>query len=297
MDCSNRRLAAVQFAPVLREVEANRAASVNLIERAATGGAQLIVLPECCIAGYMFSSRDELALFAEPIPGPSVRAWQDVSQRTGAWIAAGLAERAGDRVYNSAVLVGPSGELHVYRKLHLWGIERQLYDAGSDMICVQTPFGKIGLAICYDLWFPELGRKLALAGATLIAAPANWSRNPKTPGGVDRLGLPLGYYVSAATACVNELVVVSADRTGEEGGVRFLGSSCIMGPNGRELALPACAEEDTIIYADWPDVEAIRRAGHSHLNARRPDVYDREVLEGVTGAHPFSGLHTIPGCS
>lgn len=142
------------------------------------------------------------------------------------------------------------------------------------MVCAQTPFGTIGLVICYDLWFPELGRKLALTGATLIAAPANWTRNPKTPDGVDLLGLPLGYYVSVATA----------DRVGEEPGVRFLRSSCIIGPNGRELAPRACPGEDAIIYADWPDVEAIRRTGHSHLNARRPDVYNREVLMGGVGA-------------
>jgi predicted amidohydrolase len=269
------KVAAVQFAPEHSNPEHNRQHTIELVSAAHAQGAGLVVLPECCITGYVFHDRNELLPLAEPMDGPSVRAWQRISAATGVWVVAGLAERVDDTLFNSAVLVGPDGQIAVYRKIHLWGLEKALYQPGEHLVVYDTgsKFGKIGLAICYDLWFPELARGLALSGATLIAAPANWSKNSKLPNAEDRLGVPLGYQMSAVTACVNELAVVSTDRVGQEQGIQFLGKSCIFGPNGRELCLPGSTQEPEIVLADMPDVSAFRQYGHSHLAARRPGLY------------------------
>lgn len=282
------RAAVIQFAPEWKAARHNLDHSLELIGQAAGQGAQLAVLPECCLTGYAFPDRQELHALAEPMDGPAIGAWQDMSRDRNIWLVAGIAERQGDALYNSAILIGPDGQRSLYRKVHLWGQENDLYTPGSLLVAfpTQTPLGTIGLAICYDLWFPELVRSLALAGSTLIAAPANWSRNAKTPTGHDRLGLPLGYQISAAAACSNELSVLSADRIGEESGTRFLGSSCMFGPNGRELIPPASPSGQEILVADLPDTHAYRSHGHSHLRARRPRVYGAAVLGSCLEDNP-----------
>lgn len=266
-------VAAVQFAPERGGVAANRAWTLVLAETAADRGARLVVLPECALTGYVFHDKDDLAALAEPVPGPTAAAWSELACRRGVWIVGGLAERADGAVYNSAVAAGPDGRLHVYRKCHLWGIERALYRAGDAPLLFDTPWGRVGVGICYDLWFPELVRAMALAGAGLLVFPANWSTNPRLSQPFDAHGLPLAYHMAVAAACANELTVVCADRVGREDETVFLGSSLAIGPNGRPLAGPASPTGETILLAEWPDAGGARRVGQSHLASRRGDLY------------------------
>lgn len=269
----NSRIAAVQFEPLQGEIERNRAATARLIRAAAAQGAALVVLPECCIGGLIFAGRDEIGRVSETIPGPSTALWSALSRETGAWIAAGLSERDGDRIYNSAVLIGPSGELHRHRKLHVRGLEEQLFDVGGELRCFATPLGRIGLAICYDMWFPEVSRSLALAGADIVVSPSNWNKSPRTAEPFDRFGLSQPYHLLAATAIANELVVVGANRIGTERGVEFYGASCILGPTGEELTPVASRDREEILLAQLPDVEAVRAIGGRHLRHRQPAGY------------------------
>ncbi|AOB26087.1 MULTISPECIES: nitrilase family protein [Bordetella] len=267
------KIAAIQFDVRQGENDANRARSCALARQAAAAGARLIVLPECCIGGLVFDSRDEIRAVSETVPGPSTRAWSQVSRETGAWIVAGLSETDGEKIYNTAVLVGPGGELHRHRKLHVRGNEQRLFDVGDALTRVDTPLGRIGLAICYDMWFPEVCRNYALDGVDVVAAPANWSKSIRTADAFDAYGLPQGYHLMAATAVSNELVVVAADRVGTERGVAFLGTSCIFGPSGEELCPAASRGEEQILLADWPDIATIRAQGGPHLGQRQPAVY------------------------
>ena len=119
------------MAPAMGEVAANVARAGALVEQAAAQGARLVVLPELANTGYMFESREEAYALAETVPdGPSARAWIALAQRLGIHLVAGIAERDGGRLYNSALVAGPQGYLGTYRKLHLWGDENPVFRTG-----------------------------------------------------------------------------------------------------------------------------------------------------------------------
>src|ERR1043165_8098188 len=115
------RVACVQMEPRGGEKDANVAASLRHIEAAVQQGAQLVVLPELANSGYVFAGRAEAFALAEPVPdGPSVQAWVAAAQRHNIHIVAGSPERAGEVLYNSAVLIGTGGHVGSFRKVHLW---------------------------------------------------------------------------------------------------------------------------------------------------------------------------------
>src|ERR1700737_1720118 len=169
------RVAAAQYEPHIGDVEHNRDEAVRWATRAAEGGAQLIVLPELASSGYVFNDEAEAARTAESAgDGPIVQALQSVCERHSCYVVVGLNERSGKQRYNSAVLVGPEGTLGAYRKLHLFHDEKSWFEPGDELPVIDTPIGRIGFVICFDLWFPEPARALALAGADIIAVPTNW---------------------------------------------------------------------------------------------------------------------------
>jgi N-carbamoylputrescine amidase len=170
------RIACVQMEPKVGHKEANVAKSVELIERAADHDARLIVLPELANTGYVFDTREEAFALAEEIPGgATTQAWAKVAQQRGLTIVAGIAEREGDVLYNAAAIIGPDGHIGTFRKVHLWNEENLFFEPGNLGFPVfATPIGRIGAMICYDGWFPEAHRLLALQGADLICIPTNW---------------------------------------------------------------------------------------------------------------------------
>jgi predicted amidohydrolase len=165
-------VAVIQMEPVFGATSANVAHSVALIEQAASKGAELVVLPELCNTGYVFRGRAEARALAEEIPdGPSTRTWMEVAARHGLHIVAGITERAGGQLFNSAVIVGPHGLVGRYRKMHLWANEALFFSPGDLGFPVfDTPLGRIGCHICYDCWFPESFRLAALQGAEILCA-------------------------------------------------------------------------------------------------------------------------------
>src|SRR5947207_6692008 len=149
------RVAVAQIDPKLGERERNLEACVARLEEAAAAGAELLVLPECAIPGYMFDSAEEAMPFAEEIPGPSTQVLERESARLGVHVVCGLLERDGDALRNSAVFVGPNGLIGTYRKTHLpfLGVDRFAVP-GDELPGYDTPLGRIGVEICYDLRFP-----------------------------------------------------------------------------------------------------------------------------------------------
>jgi predicted amidohydrolase len=273
----NRRMraAAVQMEPRIGETARNVERSLEMIAAAAAAGAQLVVLPELCNSGYVFASRDEaLALAESAVDGPSVQAWADAAGRHGLHIVAGFAERDGDTLYNSAVLLGPAGRIGTYRKNHLWAEEQLFFAPGNLGVPVfTTPIGRIACAICYDIWFPEVFRLAALGGAEVLCVSTNWVPMPEQPA-----HLPMMANVLAmGGAHSNSLFVVAADRIGTERGQPFLGSSLIVGPTGWPLAGPASVDREEVLTADLDvgDVLARRRLNRFNdlLADRRPSIY------------------------
>lgn len=269
-------VAAIQMEPRIGEPERNRTHSLNLIGQAADRGARLVVLPELTNSGYVFASRAEAMDLAEDAAtGPTITAWTRVAAARNLVIVAGFNERAGDALYNSAIVIGPDGVLGRFRKVHLWDAENTIFTPGNLRFPVfDLPFGRMGVFICYDGWFPESYRACALQGADLVCIPTNWVPMPDQPPNREVMANTL----VMAGAHSNALFVVAADRVGVERGQSFLGNSLIVGPTGFPLAGPAPADAEAILFAT---IEPRKAAGarrlnvHNHLlGNRRPNQYD-----------------------
>ena len=139
-------IACIQFDPQIGQKSANVERSVELIKEAAAKGARIVVLPELCNSGYVFESRAEAFALAEVIPkGETCRAWIKIAQELSIILIAGIAERDGSVLYNSAVVVGPDGYIGTFRKVHLWDSENLYFEPGNlGFPIFNTPYGRIG---------------------------------------------------------------------------------------------------------------------------------------------------------
>src|SRR5438034_769211 len=272
-------VAVAQIEPQLGEKEQNLATCVARMEEAAALGAQLLVLPECAIPGYMFDSGEEAMPYAEEIPGPTTEALERESARLGLYVVCGLLEREGDALHNAAVLVGPDGLLGTYRKTHLpfLGVDRFVVP-GDELQVYDTPIGRIGVEICYDLRFPEVTRTLALKGAEIVAHPTNFPM-------AARIQTEL---ITVARAAENRIYLLTANRVGKERWGEFCGWSQIVDPFGKRLA-EADAYEEKLLVGDV-DLEKARDKdyvipGEYELylfGHRRPELYGALVEESQT---------------
>ncbi|MCP2166823.1 nitrilase family protein [Goodfellowiella coeruleoviolacea] len=286
------RVAVVQFGPQvgLANRERNAEHALRLAGAAVADGATLVVLPELATTGFAFTDRAEAYAHAEPVPdGPTVTAWADFARRHGVHLAGGLVERDGVRLYNTAVLVGPDGYVGRYRKAHLWDREKLWFTPGDVGFPVfDTTIGRIGMLICWDIWFPEVPRLLAAQGADIICAPSNWTWTP--PPLFDQSGLCMAAYLTMGAAHVNNVFIAAANRTGAERDTRYLGCSLITGTNGWPLGRVAGPDEETVLTADI-DLAAARSAPiwsrHNDLvRDRRTDLYDSMLGYRLGQAYP-----------
>jgi len=284
-----RLVASVQMEPRIGDKAANLARATALVEQAAAQGARLVVLPELANTGYVFDSREEALALSEPVPaGDSSQVWIALAQRLGIYLVAGIAERDGEHLYNAALIAGPDGYLGTYRKLHLWADEKRFFEPGNlGLPIFDTAIGKLGVAICYDGWFPEVYRLMATRGVDIVAVPTNWVPMP----GQTRDGPVMAQSLTIAGAHSNGLVIVCADRIGIERGQPFVGRSLIVGAQGWMLAGPASVDQEEILVAPI-DIDAVRRGRQLNtfnhvMNDRRTDVYDPMLGTGWPVADPI----------
>lgn len=274
------RVAVVQFDPQVgtQNRSSNLETSLQLALEAANKGANLIVLPELANTGYLFSNRLDAYEHAEPVPdGPSTRAWADFARDHQVYLVAGIAEREGMQLFDTAVLLGPDGMIGKYRKAHLWNKEKLWFSPGNLGFPVfETPIGRIGLLICWDIWFPEVPRILTQQGADIICSLNNWVWTP--PPLFDDAGKCMASYLTMTAAHVNNVFIAAANRIGEEHGGRYLGCSLIAGINGWPIGKVASSDKQEILFADidlssarsapiWNDLNDLQRD-------RRVDLYD-----------------------
>jgi len=259
------KIAAVQLNCHLNEPARNRRRALQLLESCQ---ADMYVLPELFASGYLFSSREQVWAMAESIPdGETCRQLSKVAQKHGCHIAAGLAEKAGDRVYNTAVLIGPQGVVAQYRKIHLFSEEKRWFDPGDQPFAVlDIGSCKLGLMICFDWIFPESMRSLALQGAQVICHCAN-------------LVLPFCQQAMTTRCLENSVFAVTANRVGQDRmgdqHLRFTGHSQIIGTRGERLAQASKLQEEVIIADIDPrqaDDKWLNPANHL-LQDRRPSLY------------------------
>jgi predicted amidohydrolase len=259
------RAAALQFRPILGDVPGN----LSTIERLVDGiDAELIVLPELCLSGYELPDQQEVARCAQAAmpSGDEVFArLTALAMRRRVVLVGGFAERADGRVYNAAFVLGPSGPVGVYRKVHLFGDELRLFEPGDLGFPVFDLGGWcLGVMICFDWMFPEAARSLALAGADVIAHPSN-------------LVLPWCQEAVRTRALENGVYVITANRVGTDRALTFTGASQIVDPRGH-LEGRAPAVGDAVVLAEL-DLALARdkwvTPTNHRLADRRPDQYRR----------------------
>ena len=243
--------------------------------RAKEADVDLLVFPESLMTPFD-SSAEEFAAQAQPIDGPFCTGVDALAAKHALWTVYTANERndAGGQPFNTAVFVDDAGNKRaVYCKVHLFDTdfirESDKVGAGSELLQpVETPFGHIGVGICYDLRFPELARAAAVAGADVLVYPSAWVDGPRK---VDQWRTLL-----AARAIENELFVAGLSRCDRAFGNAvprdYAGHSCVFGPLGEEVASAGCGEE--LLVADI-DLKAVAhaRAAMPILDHRRPDVY------------------------
>lgn len=246
------------------------------IKRAKEKGANLIIFPELSLTGYL--NRDLAYELAEFIPGSSIHSLEEIAKKENIHIVFGMPEKskkANAVLYNTAVLLGPDGLIGKYRKMHLPTHsvfeEKRYFRLGYEAPVFETELGKMGLTICYDMFFPEISRLLRLKGSQLIicisASPAVRSRFFEV--------------FTAARALENTVFLVYVNLVGVENGLQFWGGSRIIAPDGSILAKAKYDEEDLVIgtmdYADLERAEAFVPT----LRDLRPELFNflREQAE------------------
>jgi predicted amidohydrolase len=267
------KIAAVQMDSRLGDVAHNLGEVRQRLRECAGQGAKLVVFPECILSGYGFPGKEDAWPHAETIPGPTTRTLLDDCRALDAWVVVGMLERGGgEQLFNSCVLLGPGGQTHVYRKVHLpcLGVDR--CTTGGDRPFAVHDLGglRVGMNVCYDGSFPESSRVLALLGADLIVLPTNW------PDG----GRRAMQYLVQARALENHVYYAAVNRVGIEAGFHFIGMSRIADVNGDLLAASETDRAEILFAVIDPGRARQKRVVNipgeyevDRVNDRRPEMY------------------------
>jgi predicted amidohydrolase len=230
--------------------------------KAKANGADILLLPEMYLSGYNIGPA---AALAQSITAEGLAPAQEIAKAQNIALVFGYPERVGDKVSNSAVLIGPNGSILLnYRKSHLFGdLDRAMFnEIGTQFPIAELNGFKIGLLICYDIEFPEPARRIALAGADILLIPTAQMEPYEQ----------VAKHVIPARAYENQLYVAYANHSGNDDGLSYIGLSSICGPNGDILA--AAGKAETMLYAtcDKSHQAAVRQADPL-LADRRPNLY------------------------
>lgn len=266
-------IAAVQSGVTDGDPEANLARAATLLAEAGDLGADLTVFPEAFLSGYLLDSRPAVERAAVALDGPVFTELVGLVRRSGTVAVVGLLEKTGSGVHNAAVVIGHDGVLAVARKQHLpfLGADRFVdLPEARRLEVVDTSAGRVGVAICYELRFPEVARTLALRGADVLALPTGWP--------VESAILP--DHFARVRAAENLMYLVAANRPDGGGERQFIGRSQIVDPLGAVQAI--VDREETVISA----VVDIARARDKRIvfdqddfhvapwSDRRPQIYE-----------------------
>lgn len=250
----------------------------STVAKAKKKGAKLIIFPELSITGYTL--RDQVYETAETVPGPSTDKIERLAMKTGTYIVFGMpeiSEKTRATIYNTSILVGPDGFIGKYRKMYLPTHsvfeEKRYFRPGYHTAVFDTDFGKIGLMICYDIFFPEVSRLARLSGAQLMicisASPATRAAFFET--------------LTTARAIENTMFLAYVNLVGIEDGLQFWGGSRLIGPNGELLVKAKYNDEDLVIcdvnYSLIQPIETFVPI----LKDLRPELFDKlkDVAENL----------------
>jgi predicted amidohydrolase len=265
----NIKLALAQFSCKRENKKANLQKIEELTLKAKNQGADLVIFPEMSLTGYVV--KDQIYELAETIPGPSVEKVEALAKKTGMHIIFGmpeLSEKTQATLFNTAVFVGPNGFIGKYRKMYLPTHsvfeEKRYFRPGYEPAVFETDLGKIGLTICYDVFFPEVFRLTRLAGAQLIvcisASPA----------------VRRSYFevLTLARAIENTAYLAYVNLSGIEDGLQFWGGSRLVSPTGDVLVKAKYDEEDFVTcQVDYKDLRTAETFIPT-LRDLRPELFE-----------------------
>jgi len=255
------KVSIVQMDIVLGDPKKNRERAIRFIEEACRRGSNFVVLPELWTTGH---SLENIRGLAESLDGTTIAMLLDICSKWKTYVIGSIAELRKEKIFNTATIVGPEGVLGCYSKVHLFPLmdEHKYFTPGETCGVFQTPFGKVGLVICYDIRFPELTRKIALEGARILFVSAAWPY-PRVANWEILL---------KARAIENQMFVVASNRVGSDRKYTFFGHSVVLDPMGEVLVKGGDTE---LILTCELDMELLdkTRSLIPCFNDRRPDVY------------------------
>ena len=281
------------------EPQANLANHASWTKRAGDEGAELVLFPEMGITGYWTDKR--LWHVAEPVPGPSVAQLERIARDVGIVICAGIAEKEHDIVFNTQVVVGPGGYIGKSRKLHIPIGEYAYWRCGYDAPVHDIGTCKVGIVICYDNQFPEVGRIAALKGADVILMPhaareAHWDDTPASQAAARRHVAEFFTMCYRMRAVENACFCVLADQAGRAGTVENYpsdhtnqphhpGAAIVIGPDGAVLKQAQTEKiQDEMIICDL-DMSLLAKAraySNYTLRTRRPELFGELVRDQLS---------------
>jgi len=249
------RLALAQISSKRENKKENLRKIEKITMKAKKQAADLVIFPELSLTGYVI--RDQIYELAETVPGPATQRVEAIARKTGMYVVFGmpeLSEKTKATIYNTAVFVGPEGVVGKYRKMYLPTHsvfeEKRHFRPGYQAEVFDTTIGKVGLCICYDLFFPEVTRLIRLKGAQLIVAI---SASP---------AIRRSYFevLTAARAIENTAFLAYVNLAGVEDGLQFWGGSRVVSPTGEIIAKAKYDEDDFVIcdvnFSDLKPAEA-----------------------------------------
>ncbi|WP_282847796.1 nitrilase-related carbon-nitrogen hydrolase [Microbacterium oxydans] len=280
------RVASIEVDVAIGAVDENVDKMAEAVRRGIQQGARLVVLPELVTSGYVFDDAAEAT--AAAMTSSDERLLSVAAQVPVASVAVvGFLENAAGSLYNSAVVLSGGAVIGRYRKSHLWGREAEIFTPGTSAgIVVETPIGRLGVAICYDNEFPEVPRRLALAGAAVLALPVNWPMVPRPTG-----EHPPEMIQAMGSARSSRLPTVIADRHGRERGVDWTGGTAVIDGDGWIAAQP----RNGIAIADLVVRPGDKRLSPSNdlFRDRRPELYAGISPAGGGEAAPERPRHVL----
>lgn len=266
------KAAVIEFNPCLNNLDQNLTNLAELVKKAAENGAKLIVTPEMSTTGYHYENRQAISPYVDSIPGKTTAIFEEIACRYQTYIVIGMAEvdMEDGLYYNSAALVGPTGYIGKYRKIHQWATEDTWASWGDLGVPVfETEIGKLAMIICFDANYFESARLAAINGADILCYPTN-----STGGALSML---------QSWAEINGLYVLGANRSNTENGYHMVGASAIWSPKGEKLAetpyvdLGQANDESTILYA-YIHPHEYDNPSKRRLWERKPSLYRELIL-------------------
>lgn len=221
------------------DIEYNLEKMRRMTKEAATFSADLILFPELCLTGYR--ADEKFSELAQTIEGTFVRDLSHIAKECGGisiYTSIPEKNRDGEKPYNTAILVGPSGVLASYRKVHLWSKETEYFTPGQQLTMAEASIGLAGMMICFDVCFPEPARNYALKGAEALLYTSAFGNLTR------RYAFDT---MTQARAIENTCYVLNANMVGTEKDSEFCGGSCIFDPLGNKVA--CCEDKEGIVYA------------------------------------------------